>query len=884
MPDVRDFEPRVRARRTGRHRGGRRVRRERAAAGRLARARGRGRPGAPRCSQLLESLGYADAVEHHGSRRPRPRRRGPRVIDEAVAALRAGKLAILPTDTVYGLAATPPTRRRSAGSTRPRAGASDSRRALVAATVELLLERRPRARRPRRAIAARAPPRPVHARAAEPGAPLPLAEPPQPGHDRRSRSRARRARTRGARAGRAPSRRRARTCRAAPIRARSTTCPTELRAAAGAIVDGGELPGAPSTVLDLSGAGAARPPRGSGSGRRSRSSASPPHSHGWPPAGDPAGRVASVRKSREGASMAVAQQSLEQLRSAGLTESIRRSRNCSAGSSSGSAAQIELIASENFTWPSVFEAIGSVPTNKYAEGYPGRRYYGGCEVVDEIEQLAIDRAKELFGAEHANVQPHAGAQANMAAYFALLQPGDTILSLRLDHGGHLTHGLKVNFSGRLYTIAHYGVSRETNMVDYDEVLDLAKEHRPKLIVCGGSAYPRTVEAGRVPQDRRRGRRAADVRHGPLLGARRRRAAPEPGGALRRRHLDDPQDALPARAPASSSAARSTPRRSTAPSFPGCRAARSCTRSPPRRRASGSQPPSAFREYQTQVRANADALSDELMQRGLDVLTGGTDTHLLQLDLRGTDWTGKDAEERLAEVKLTVNRNTVPFDERPPTVASGVRIGTPAATMRGFDEEDFREVGRIIDGALGEGDVGELAARAEALCEKRPLLPRLPGLHDVRIWRDAPPESVTHVDASARAAQALVPARQGDADRPLPQARERADAAPHVRGDEGLPDRAGRDRDAARADGGAADLGQEGRRLPGAARGHRDARGRALADLERARRLHRPVPRRGDARARRVLREAAGGPGRARRDRARPDARDRQLERSGDRER
>ena len=191
--------------------------------------------------------------------------------------------------------------------------------------------------------------------------------------------------------------------------------------------------------------------------------------------------------------MAVAQETLDQLRSAGLADvdpdiavllgrELERQRN-----------QIELIASENFTWPSVLEAVGSVPTNKYAEGYPGRRYYGGCEVVDEIEQLAIDRAKELFGAEHANVQPHAGAQANMAAYFALLQPGDTILGLRLDHGGHLTHGLKVNFSGRLYTIASYGVSRETNMVDYDEVLALAKEHRPKLIVCGGSAYPRTVD-------------------------------------------------------------------------------------------------------------------------------------------------------------------------------------------------------------------------------------------------------------------------------------------------------------------------------------------------------------------------------------------------------
>src|SRR5882724_4854642 len=191
--------------------------------------------------------------------------------------------------------------------------------------------------------------------------------------------------------------------------------------------------------------------------------------------------------------MAVAEETFQHLRTAGLTDvdpeiaellgrELERERN-----------QIELIASENFTWPSVFEAVGSVPTNKYAEGYPGKRYYGGCEVVDEIEQLAIDRARELFGAEHANVQPHAGAATNMAVYMAVLQPGDTILSLRLDHGGHLTHGLKVNFSGRLYTIAGYGVSRETMTVDYDEVLAQAKEVKPKLIVCGGSAYPRTIE-------------------------------------------------------------------------------------------------------------------------------------------------------------------------------------------------------------------------------------------------------------------------------------------------------------------------------------------------------------------------------------------------------
>jgi glycine hydroxymethyltransferase len=386
---------------------------------------------------------------------------------------------------------------------------------------------------------------------------------------------------------------------------------------------------------------------------------------------------------------------------------------------------LQLIASENLTSPAVLAALGSTLSNKYAEGYPGRRYYGGCEVVDEIEQLAIDRAKELFGAEHANVQPHAGAQANMAAYFALLAPGDTILSLRLDHGGHLTHGLKVNFSGRLYTIVHYGVSRRTNLVDYDEVLDLAKEHRPRLIVCGGSAYPRTVDTAefRKIADEVDALLMCDMAHFSGLVAaglhpnpvehcdvvtsttHKTLAGPRSGFVLcRQEHAQAIDRAV-------------FPGMQGGPLVHAIAAKAACFRI---------AASDAFREYQVQVRANADALSDELTANGLDVLTGGTDTHLLQLDLRRTDWTGKDAEERLHEVKLTVNRNTVPFDERPPTVASGIRIGTPAATMRGFDEADFREVGRIIAGALGEGELGELAGRAEALCQKRPLYPGFRG--------------------------------------------------------------------------------------------------------------------------------------------------------------
>jgi glycine hydroxymethyltransferase len=418
--------------------------------------------------------------------------------------------------------------------------------------------------------------------------------------------------------------------------------------------------------------------------------------------------------------MALAAQSLAALRTGGLAANDPEIAALLGRELERQRGQIELIASENFTWPAVLEAVGSVPTNKYAEGYPGRRYYGGCEVVDEIEQLAIDRVKELFGADHANVQPHAGAQANMAVYLAVLQPGDTILSLRLDHGGHLTHGLKVNFSGRLYTIVHYGVSRDTSVVDYDEVLQLAKEHRPRLIVCGGSAYPRTVEAWRFREiaDEVGSLLMCDMAHFAGLVAA--GLHPNPvehadfATSTTHKTLAGPRSGFVlCRAEHAEALDRAVfPGMQGGPLLHVIAAKATCFRL---------AATEAFRGYQHQIRANADALADGLIAGGLDVLTGGTDTHLLQLDLRGTDWTGKDAEERLDAVRLTVNRNTVPFDERPPTVASGVRIGTPAATMRGFDEEDFREVARIICGALSaDADVAALAARSEALCAKRPL--------------------------------------------------------------------------------------------------------------------------------------------------------------------
>ncbi len=424
--------------------------------------------------------------------------------------------------------------------------------------------------------------------------------------------------------------------------------------------------------------------------------------------------------------MAVAQETLQHLRSAGLAEVDPEVAELLGRELERQRQTIELIASENFTWPSILEAVGSVPTNKYAEGYPGNRYYGGCEVVDEIEQLAIDRAKALFGAEHANVQPHAGASANMAVYMAALEPGDTILSLRLDHGGHLTHGLKVNFSGRLYTIVHYGVERDTSRVDYDAVLRLAKECRPKLVVCGGSAYPRTIEADRFRAiaDEVGALLLCDMAHFSGLVAAGLHPSPVPHcdfvTSTTHKTLAGPRSGfILCRAEHAKAVDRAI--------FPGLQGG-------PLEHAIAAKAAcfhiastEAFRDYQSQVRANADALAETLVAGGLDILTGGTDTHLVQVDLRRSEWTGLAAQEHLEEVGLTVNRNTVPFDERPPKISSGVRVGTPAATMRGFDADSFRQVGRIIVSALEPGaDTAALAREAAALADRHPLYPGFRG--------------------------------------------------------------------------------------------------------------------------------------------------------------
>ncbi len=424
--------------------------------------------------------------------------------------------------------------------------------------------------------------------------------------------------------------------------------------------------------------------------------------------------------------MATAPMTFEALRSAGLAELDPDVASLLERELERQRGEIELIASENFTWPAVLEAVGSVPTNKYAEGYPGRRYYGGCEVIDDIENLATERARELFGAEYANVQPHAGAQTNMAVYSAALKPGDTMLSLELQHGGHLTHGLKVNFSGRLYDIAHYGVSRETMVVDYDEVLKLAKKHRPKLIVCGGSAYPRTVETDRFREiaDEVGALLLCDMAHFAGLVAAGLHPSPVPHcdfvTSTTHKTLAGPRSGFILCKEEHGLAVDKAV-------FPGMQGGPLCHTIAAKAtcfKIAGTQP---FRDYQQQVRMNVDALAQTLQEGGLDVLTGGTDTHLLLVDLRKTEWSGKEAEEQLHEVKVTVNRNTIPFDERPPMQSSGIRIGTPAVTMRGFDEEDCREVGEIIVGALAAArDLDGLRARSEELCRKRPLYPGFRG--------------------------------------------------------------------------------------------------------------------------------------------------------------
>ena len=426
--------------------------------------------------------------------------------------------------------------------------------------------------------------------------------------------------------------------------------------------------------------------------------------------------------------MATAEQTFEHLRAAGLDDLDPDVAGLIDRELGRQRDQLELIASENFTWPAVLEAASSVLTNKYAEGYPGKRYYGGCEWVDEIEQLAIDRAKALFGADHANVQPHAGGPANLAAYFAMLEPGDPILGLRLDHGGHLTHGLKVNFSGRLYDVHSYGVRREDSTIDFDEVERLAHQHRPRLIVAGASAYPRVIDAARFRAiaDEVGARLMVDMAHFSGLVAAGLHPNPVEHAdvvtSTTHKTLAGPRSGLVLSREEHAAAVDKAV-------FPGLQGGPLCHIVAAKAVCFKLADTEAFREYQSRILANAKALAATLMDGGQKLLTDGTDNHLLQMDLRPTQWTGRDAEERLHEVAITVNRNTVPFDERPPTIASGVRIGTPAATMRGFTEDDMREVGAIILEALDPAaDLGALRRRTGELLAGRPLYSGFPHGH------------------------------------------------------------------------------------------------------------------------------------------------------------
>src|SRR5215204_523483 len=347
---------------------------------------------------------------------------------------------------------------------------------------------------------------------------------------------------------------------------------------------------------------------------------------------------------------------------------------------------LEMIASENFVPQAVLEAVGSVLTNKYAEGYPGKRYYGGCQEVDVAEQLAIDRAKELFGAEHVNVQPHAGAQANNAAYMALLQPGDTFLGLALDHGGHLSHGMKINVSGKLYNPVPYHVSRDDYLVDMDEVERLAQEHRPALIVAGWSAYPRQLDfaAFRQIADSVGAKLMVDMAHFAGLVAAGEHPNPVPHADVVtttiHKTLCGPRSGMIlCREELAKDIDRSV--------FPGTQGGPLMHIVAAKAVALKIAASVEFAERQRQTIANAQAFGEELVAGGIDVLTGGTDVHLVLVDLTPTGLGGKEAETRLEEVGITVNRNAIPFDERPPLDPSGLRIGTPALTTRGLVEED-----------------------------------------------------------------------------------------------------------------------------------------------------------------------------------------------------
>jgi glycine hydroxymethyltransferase len=388
---------------------------------------------------------------------------------------------------------------------------------------------------------------------------------------------------------------------------------------------------------------------------------------------------------------------------------------------------LEMIASENFVPQAVMDCQGSTLTNKYAEGLPGKRYYGGCEYVDVVEELAIQRAKELFGAEHVNVQPNGGATANAAAYMALLEPGDRVLGMRLDHGGHLTHGMKLNFSGKLYDIVAYGVRDSDSRVDMDDLQRIAEETRPKMILGGWSAYPRQLDWARFREiaDSVDAYLMVDMAHFAGLVAAGEHPSPVPhadvvtttvhktlGGARGGMVLCKEEFA----------------KKVNSAVFPGQQGGPLMHVIAGKAVSLKIAATELFKDRQRRTRAGAAVLAEELLGAGVNVLTGGTDVHLVLADLRDSELAGSDAENRLAEIGITVNRNTVPNDPRPAMVTSGLRIGTPALATRGFGAEEFREIGRVIGEALtgpfGDAEKAELSERSRALAERFPLYPHL----------------------------------------------------------------------------------------------------------------------------------------------------------------
>lgn len=380
--------------------------------------------------------------------------------------------------------------------------------------------------------------------------------------------------------------------------------------------------------------------------------------------------------------------------------------------------KIELIASENFASKAVMEAMGSVFTNKYAEGYPGKRYYGGCQNVDVAENLARDRAKEIFGAEHANVQPHSGAQANMSVYFTVLNPGDTILGMNLSHGGHLTHGSPVNFSGKMYNIVPYGVNEE-GYIDYDEVEKIALECKPKIIVAGASAYPRTIDFKRFREivDKVSAYLMVDMAHIAGLVAAGLHPSPVPyadfvtttthktlrgprGGMIlcKEKYAKDLDKSV----------------------FPGVQGGPLMHVIAGKAVCFKEALTPEFKEYQNQIVKNAKVLAEELMNRGFKLVSGGTDNHLMLVDLTNKGVTGKEAEAMLDEVGITVNKNTIPFDKQKPNIASGIRIGTPAMTTRGMKEEEMRTIAELIDRTIKGEDKEKIKADVLKLTSRFPI--------------------------------------------------------------------------------------------------------------------------------------------------------------------